>query len=122
MEVPYELFWHLTPSKLDAFRKAYIIKQENKDEELWRLGLYFRESLESTVCNSTLWRKNGSKPHEYPDKPLLSKQTKEQEEKRIAEEMTPEERKRKTELFFTKLNVMAANARLDKKKKEGRNP
>ena len=33
--VPYDLFWHLTPKKLESFEKAYKLKRQIEDENNW---------------------------------------------------------------------------------------
>lgn len=71
-------------------------------------------ALDSTVCNSEFWRKKGSKPHCYIDKPILQ----EAEQKQAHNSDTPlteEEKKQQTEQLFMKLRIMGANFNINHK-------
>ena len=98
MGVPYDIFWHLSPTKLQSFYKAEIVKRKQRDEENWLLGMYFAHALDSTVCNAFLWRKKGSKPHQYLDKPFLQRQ--EKKAKYESKPLTEEEKKNKRKIYF----------------------
>lgn len=103
--VPYELFWHLTPNKLRAFYKSYQQKQKIIDEQMWMMGQYIMSALDSTVCNSFLWKGKNGKPSHYIEKPILS-QIKEKKEETLLSE---EEKKKRTEQLFMQLRIMGAN-------------
>lgn len=70
--VSYELFWHLSPTKLKAFEEAYMIKRKMRDEEMWYMGQYVASALNSTVCNAELWRGKNGKTEKYVEKPFMS--------------------------------------------------
>lgn len=55
--VPYSLFWHLTPRKLNSFYEAYKIRLNEKDTLNWQLGQYICAAI-STVFKGS-----------YPKKP-----------------------------------------------------
>ena len=40
MGVPYDLFWHLNPRKLEPFRTAYKDRLSQEDYYAWRQGAY----------------------------------------------------------------------------------
>lgn len=77
--VDYNLFWHLTPKKLKAFYKAEEMKQKKQDTEMWFMGRYVVNALLCTICNSSLFRKKGSEPFEYPQHPFLYDETEHEE-------------------------------------------
>jgi hypothetical protein len=71
--VPYDVFWHLNPKKLQSFYKAYKIKQKMQDEQSWMLGIYF-ESAAYTAVSNALANAFGKKcKAEYMKKPIMSK-------------------------------------------------
>lgn len=59
--MPYELFWRLNPRKLEPFRKAYQIKNEQEDYLAWLQGSYIRIAVGSCL--------DGRKC-KYPEQPL----------------------------------------------------
>lgn len=65
--VSYDLFWHLTPKKLESFYKADEIKRKRRDEEAWFQGMYFASAIDSTICNAF---RDGQK-EKYANKPFL---------------------------------------------------
>ena len=84
--VSYELFWHLTPTKLTYFFLAQKKRRQAEDERDYLLGLYVREALRSTVCNAFLWKRKGSMPDQYPAKPFLQDLPAQQKERRLTED------------------------------------
>lgn len=65
----YEQYWYDDPMLVRAFHKADKIRRERKDFELWLQGRYFMEAIESSIGNA--FRKSGSEPCRYPEKPYL---------------------------------------------------
>ena len=43
--VPYELFWHLNPKKLQPFKEAYQRRLEMEEYARWRNGLYVMRAV-----------------------------------------------------------------------------
>ena len=82
--VDYELFWSLTPGKLDPFVKAYENTQKNSLEKInysaWLNGIYVTYSIAAVMGENV----------EYPEKPL---------ELISAEESEKQRQKRNSELF-----------------------
>ena len=66
--VPYDLFWHLTPKKLESFEKAYKLKREIEDENNRYLGLYFGRAV--SVALDTAFNGKNAKS-KYFDEPIL---------------------------------------------------
>lgn len=62
--VPYEIFWHLNPTKLKPFEKAYELKiearQNSMNLEAWLNGLYNQNAIASIMGKNT----------KYPTKPI----------------------------------------------------
>ena len=76
----YDEFWLENPCRVIAYRKAYKIKQEIRNNEMWTQGAYFYESLVNT---SVLFRdlvKGSVKPKPYPSKPYGVEENKKTEE------------------------------------------
>lgn len=87
---------------------------QEQDTLHWYLGQYFASALDCTVCNNGLWRKKGSKPHGYIEKPILLKIEQEKAECR-SDVLSEEEKKRKTEELFMNLRIMGANFNINHK-------
>lgn len=83
-----------------------------RDEELWRLGIYIREALKSSVCNNGLWKSKGQALDEYPDKPFL------QDASFNSREPSEEEKQREVDRFFAQESARRANWKRIHKKKE----
>lgn len=47
--VPYELFWHLNPRKLEPFKAAYQKKLEIDNQNAWLQGQYIRLAVGSVL-------------------------------------------------------------------------
>jgi len=94
-----EEFWHGNPRLARSYREAYKLKQEIKDYELWKQGLYFYEALLDVSPILQAFAKKGTKPRPYPDKPygLQEKETEEEKQKHIENERL------KAQLHFTNL-------------------
>lgn len=80
----YDQYWYGDPLMVRAFYKADRIRQERKDSEAWLTGLYVLRALDASVGN--LFRKEGTTPAEYPERPFSAEkaqdtaQTEDQEE------------------------------------------
>ena len=104
--VPYELFWHLNPTKLKPFYTAFENKRKMRDEEQWLYwGTYGMSALSVVLENA--FSKNSKA--EYIQKPVY------QTESKNNEQITKEEKKQKTEKLFMQLILMEANFNLNHK-------
>ena len=76
----YEEFWHGRFELTKAYREAYKLKQEIKDYDFWKQGLYFYEALIDVSPILQAFAKKGTKPRPYPEKPYGLKYDEEQSE------------------------------------------
>ena len=95
--VPYDLFWHLTPKKLESFEKAYKLKRQIEDENNWCLGIYFCRSLSVALDNAFNGKNAKSR---YFERPIFSNIENNEHE------LTEEEKEREVDLFFKQQNAM----------------
>lgn len=63
--VPYELFWHLNPRKLEPFKMAYQKRLEIDNHNAWIQGQYIRLAIGSVL---------DGKKCKYPEEPLFAKE------------------------------------------------
>ena len=109
--VPYTVFWHLTPKKLESFTSAYKIKAKIEDERNWSLGLYFYHAAYAATYNAisnALGKRGDAK---YLEKPLLSDS--ETENKELSEE----EKQKAVDQFFAQEKARRVNWRRNHPKK-----
>lgn len=92
MGMTYDLYWREEPQIVKAYRKAYKLKQERIEYELWKQGMYYYEALLDASPILHAFAKKGTKPHPYPSKPYgieeyeKENQTKEDKQKKIENE------------------------------------
>lgn len=82
----YDEFWHGPVSLARAYRKAWDIKMHKEEQDRWRQGLYFYESLLKIAPVLHAFAKD-AKPGEYPSEPypLTDKEAKDRERKKEME-------------------------------------
>lgn len=51
MGMSAEEYWHGSPELTQAYRKAYKLRKEEKNRELWLQGLYFTHALDVALSN-----------------------------------------------------------------------
>ena len=107
--VPYDLFWHLTPKKLESFEKAYKLKRQIEDENNWCLGIYFCRSLSVALDNAFNGKNAKSR---YFEQPIFSNIENNEHE------LTEEEKEREVDLFFKQQNAMRINWQRNHRKNE----
>lgn len=61
--ISYNDFWDMTPKELEPFIKAFSLKQDNIDLNMWVMGRYIQLAIGSCM----------DKKCKYPDKPLRQK-------------------------------------------------
>ena len=96
-----EEYWHGSPELMQAYRKAYKLRKEEKNWEFWLQGLYFTHSLNVALSNAF----DKSAKAEYMDKPLelgLFKPTQEELEERSRKEAIA--LKRRLDAFAERFN------------------
>lgn len=82
---------------------------EQRDEEMWRMGIYVQSAVATAVEHNLAGKKARSK---YLEQPLLI------DAKKQEEHLSRDKRKEQAELFFAKLNIMKANFDIEKKQSE----
>lgn len=103
-----------SPADMEPYMKSHEIELKERDYMAWLQGQYFASALDATVCNNELWRKKGSKPHKYVEKPFLESLFRKQSDKNNEDEL-----QKQRELFVARFEAMGANFRLSQKNKGG---
>lgn len=108
--VPYDLFWHLNPTKLKPFKVAYQKRLEMEEYARWRNGLYIMRAVGACF---------GS---EYPEQPLGMEQEKDgyldDTEDDEEENYTEEAIMRAREAFVVSLSIMEGRNQRAKAREE----
>lgn len=88
MGMSSEEFWHGELRLTESYREAYQLKQEIKDYELWRQGMYVYEAILDASPILHAFAKKGTKPRPYTEKPygIEKKESKADRQKRIENE------------------------------------
>ena len=102
------------PADLEPYAKAYELQIKQQDEQMYLMGIYIISALDSTVCNSFLWRKKEEKAHKYMEKPIMYEYANGHKNKNEGE-LSDEERKEQTEKLFMQLRIMGANFNINHK-------
>lgn len=106
----YEEYWHGNCWLTQYYLKAWKIKREMRNEELWLQGAYFFEALCDIAPVICAYPKRGAKPHEYLKEPFpLHKKTKEEEEREA-------ERERDKALDFFKKWAASVQSKIENEK------
>lgn len=104
--MPYELFWHLNPTKLKPFQTAFENQRKLRDEEQWIYwGTYAMSALSVVMANA--FSKNSHA--KFVEKPIY------QQVRENTGELTEEEKIRQTEQLFMQLRLMESNYNLNHK-------
>lgn len=100
------MFWHLNPTKIKPFYKAFENKRKMRDEENWIYwGTYGMSALSVVLANA--FSKNSQV--KYIEKPVY------QSAEEQTGELTEEEKIRQTEQLFAQLKLMEVNYNLNHK-------
>lgn len=108
-----ERFWKLNPRTIQPYVKAYQMKQEQRDTEMWQMGIYVQQAFGvviSALASSFGKKKSDAKYFEKP----LHQQMKEQQQI-DGNQLSEEEKIRQTKMFFERLKTMQTNFEIDKK-------
>lgn len=100
--VEYDRVMDSSPTELKPFVTAHELKTKNRDEELWRMGIYVENAVAVAVDHCLNGRKANSK---YMEKPLLVEAA---ERKRI-ENLTQEEKTEYVKMLFKGLEIRKKN-------------
>lgn len=112
MGVSWDEFWRLNPHIIDLLLKGHRERMIMRDEELWRLGIYVREALKSSVCNNGLWKGKGQALDEYPEEPFMRNTSSDKKE------LSEEDMQREVDKFFAQESVRRANWKRTHKRQE----
>lgn len=104
MGVSEEKFWDSTPEELKPYLKAYELKQKSKDGDMWQMGIYVMNAVQTAVQNSLFGRKSKAK---YLKEPLSNKV----EEKKKT--LTEQDKKNERDKLLMTLQLMQANFELN---------
>ena len=111
LDMSEDLFWTLNPKRLHPYIEADKMKQENRDAEMWRMGMYVQNAVAVAIDKVLNGRKSVL---EYMDKPILMKYQESQGEV----ELTEDEKERQVEALFLSLETLSTNSKLAKQQKE----
>lgn len=70
MGMTYEQFWLQDCSLVIAYRKAYKLRQEEKNREAWLNGLYIFKALQSAPITVNGFAPKGTQLEPYPSQPI----------------------------------------------------
>ena len=107
--VPYDLFWHLNPKKLQPFKEAYQKRLEIEEYSRWRNGLYVMRAVRACFGE------------EYPEKPFGLEAEKDSyldDTEDDEENYTEEEILRAREAFVASLTIMEGRNKREKAREE----
>lgn len=97
--VPYDLFWHLNPTKLKPFYTAFENKRKIRDEENWLTWGTYAMSMFSVILANAFNKNSQAKYIENP----IYKQAKNNGQ------LTEEEKQKQIEQLFMQLQIMETN-------------
>lgn len=103
MGMTYELYWKSDPQLVKAYRKAYKLKQERKEYELWKQGMYYYEALIDVSPILHAFAKNGTKPRPYSSKPYGIEEYEKEIETKEDKQRKAENERLKARLHFMNL-------------------
>ena len=109
--VPYTVFWHLTPKKLESFVSAYKIKKKMEDEKNWELGLYFYRAAYAATYNAIASASGKRGDAKYLEEPLLS------DNSAKSKVLSEEEKQKAVDQFFAQEKARRVNWRRNHPKK-----
>ncbi len=95
-----------SPRQLWPYEDAFIMREKYDDKIAYYHGFYSMEAFGITLGNA--FRKKGTKPMPWLKKPIL------QEIEDQDKPLTEEEKQRKVDAHFHRLEIMAFNDRLSK--------
>ena len=114
MGITEEVFWHLNPTKLQPYIKAYQEREKKRFEEMdyigWLFGMYNFKAL-NVALSGLSGKHSGAKYFEQP----MHKQKKDSILPDDGKELTEEEKIQATKLLFASLDAMKMNFDMNKK-------
>ncbi len=94
-------YWDGDSTFTNAYRKAYKLRWEDRNRELWLQGEYVYEAILNVAPVLHAFAKRGTKPGKYPDKPheIFPEKPKESDEVKVE--------KQKSEIMQAKMQSFA---------------
>ncbi len=90
MGMTSEEYWKGPPYLTVVYRKAWDLKKEQRNHEMWWQGFYTHEAVAAVI--SPVLKKRGEKPFEYPKEPHrltpLTEEEKKEKKKDIHQQLT----------------------------------
>lgn len=83
MGMTYDEFWHGHPSLVQSYRRAWVLKREQRNWELWMQGAYIYDALLRVApVMRAAFGKGRVEPGKYPEQPypLSEKEARDREE------------------------------------------
>lgn len=105
----------MTPAKIKPYIKAYNMRQQSEDTNMWMQGQYFYAAMNAVVEQTAAALSKKKSSVDYPKEPLHILMEKE----RQAQNLSEEEKRRQTEALFMRLKVMQSNFERKKAEEEG---
>lgn len=108
IEVPYDVFWNITPYEFGIMLDAYKEKQKHINYMMWVNGLYTLSALSASVGN--MFKKKGAEPNKYLEEPLPVFEER--------KELTEEEKLSEEQKLLLTLEAMQRAFEMNKSKKD----
>ena len=86
-----EQYWEGEADLVIAYRKAYKLRMQKENRDMWLQGLYYYRALCDVSPVLHAFAENGTKPHDYLSEPIALT-AKEAEERRVRDERLAYER------------------------------
>lgn len=107
IDVPYDVFWHLNPKKLENFSEAYKLKRQMRDEEAWINNIYTMRAFEVVMAHFGAGLSGKKSSTKYFEEPMLKNVQGQRE-------LTEEEKQREVDKFFARENARRVNWKRNK--------
>lgn len=99
----YEEYWQKDCTLVKAYRKAWKMKSEIKEWDIWKQGMYVYDALCKVSPILHAFAQKGTKPLQYPEKPYGIEQYEENDKKEEEKQQEVENERLKAQLHFTQL-------------------
>lgn len=121
MGMTYDLYWREEPQIVKAYRKAYKLKQERIEYELWKQGMYYYEALLDASPILHAFAKKGTKPRPYPSKPYGIEEYEKENQTKLDKQKKIENERLKAKLHFMNLTrLLKKQFNMNGEKTDGR--
>ena len=108
----YEQYWYGEPKMARYYREAYKVRLNERNEEMWRQGIYFLDALNVALHNNINLSGKSIKALQYMNEPLrLFPLTEEEKEIKTEEELNKAEEQLK--LFKSAMGAKYGNRNIE---------